>query len=110
MTRLASLLLGAATFAFLLAQPAAAQPGEVQGRANNQQNRIDQGVASGQLSAGEAARDQAHLNNIEAAKARDKAMHGGHLTPAEHARLNQRLNNNSARVYDTKHNAVTAPR
>ena len=39
----------------------------------------------------------------------DLAAHGGHLTPEERAHLNQRLNHNSARVYNTKHNDVVRP-
>jgi hypothetical protein len=103
---------GAACLAMLaFAHPAAAQPGEVQQRFDEQQQRINNGVASGQLTRGEAAHDENHLAHDEAARNRDLAAHGGHLTGAERTRLNQRLNYNSARVYDTKHNArVGAPR
>jgi hypothetical protein len=106
-----TIMLGMAViFALALSQTAAAQPGEVQQRIDNQQQRIDQGVASGELTKGEAARDESHLAADQAARNRDLAAHGGHLTPEERAHLNQRLNHNSARVYDTKHNAVVRPR
>jgi hypothetical protein len=106
-----TIMLGMAViFALALSQTAAAQPGEVQQRIDNQQQRIDQGVASGELTKGEAARDESHLAADQAARNRDLATHGGHLTPEERAHLNQRLNHNSARVYDTKHNAVVRPR
>jgi len=111
MAKLTTTLLGAAGFvALALVRTAAAQPGEVQQRIDNQQQRINQGVASGELTKGEAARDESHLAADQAARNRDLAAHGGHLTPDERAHLNQRLNHNSARVYDTKHNDVVRPR
>ncbi|HTZ71945.1 MAG TPA: hypothetical protein VMB71_14910 [Acetobacteraceae bacterium] len=105
------LMLAGATLAASLAlcSVAAAAPGEVQQRLNNQQQRIDRGVANGRLTHGEAARDESHDARMEAAKQRDRMEHGGHLTAAEHARLNDRENNNSQRIYDKKHNDVTAP-
>ena len=99
----------AVVFAMCFAMPALAQPGPVQGRIDNQQQRINQGVATGQLTPAEAHRDEAHLRQDQRIRNRDLAAHGGHLTPAEKARLNARLNNNSARVYDTKHNPPAVP-
>ncbi len=103
-----------ATFGLVLAavfgaRPACAQqPGEVQQRFNNQQRRINAGVASGQLTRGEAARDESHLRADESLRNRQLARNGGApLTAGEKARDNRLLNHNSARVYDTKHNAVT---
>jgi hypothetical protein len=111
MAKLTTTLLAAAGFvALALVRTASAQPGEVQQRLDNQQQRINQGVASGELTKGEAARDESHLAADQAARNRDLAAHGGHLTPEERAHLNQRLNHNSARVYDTKHNDVVRPR
>jgi hypothetical protein len=89
--------------------PSTAQAGEVQNRLNHQQARINQGVRSGQLTQHEANRDQRHLNHIEANRNADLARNGGHLTAAEQHRLNGRLNNNSGRVYNTKHNLRTQP-
>lgn len=110
MTRLAAL-----AAISLLALPAAAQtlpavqPGEVQSRFNEQQERINQGVRSGSLTPAEAARDEAHLRADERVRNQDLRAHGGHLTPAEQARLNQRLNHNSRRIHETKHNGVSVP-
>ena len=102
----------AALCAFGFGQGALAQtPGPVQQRIDNQDQRINAGVKSGALTPGEAARDESHDARIEAARNRDLAEHGGHLTPAERANLNHRLNHNSARIYDTIHNAkVAAPK
>ncbi|MBD5654644.1 MAG: hypothetical protein IAI50_05625 [Candidatus Eremiobacteraeota bacterium] len=91
------------------AVPSAAQSGEVQNRVNHQQARINQGLKSGQLTHKEARRDERHLKSIEAQRNRDLARNGGHLTAAEKSHLNGRLNNNSGRVYNTKHNGNTQP-
>ena len=45
----------------------------------------------------------------ELERRRRLARHGGHLTAAEQSHLNSRLNHNSGRVYNTKHNAPTQP-
>jgi hypothetical protein len=84
------------------------QPSEVAQRKENQQDRIAQGVKSGQLTAGETA----NLENKEAAingeTRADRAANGGKLTPAEKARVNRQQNHLSNQIYDDKHNANTA--
>lgn len=82
--------------------PALAQP--INQREDSQQQRINQGVASGQLTSREAAHDQRKLNHIEARADRMRARQGGVLTPAQHARMERRLNRSSRRIYRTKHN------
>jgi hypothetical protein len=77
---------------------------EVGQRAENQQDRIAQGVKSGQLTAGEAA----HLENNEAKINRevrnDRAANGGKLTPQEKAQVNRQQNRESKKIYRDKHN------
>lgn len=77
---------------------------EVGKRAENQQDRIAQGVKSGQLTAGEAA----HLENNEAKVNRevrnDRAANGGKLTPQERKQVNQQQNKMSRQIYRDKHN------
>lgn len=85
----------------LTALPAAAQ---VNGREIEQQRRIDQGVRSGQLTPGEAARDERQQGRIDRTVARERAFNGGRLTPYERARINARQNRASAQIYRTKHN------
>jgi hypothetical protein len=84
------------------------QPSEVAQRKENQQDRIAQGVKSGQLTAGETA----NLENKEAAingeTRADRAANGGKLTPAEKARVNRQQNHLSNQIYDDKHNTNTA--
>jgi hypothetical protein len=85
-----------------------AQKPTVAERKENQQDRIANGVKSGQLTAGETA----NLENKEAAingetKA-DRAANGGKLTSAEKSQINQQQNQLSKQIYNDKHNANTA--
>lgn len=77
---------------------------EVGKRAENQQDRIAQGVKSGQLTAGETA----HLENNEAKINRevkaDRAANGGKLTAQEKAQVNRQQNRESRQIYRDKHN------
>jgi hypothetical protein len=106
------LFLGAAMAALSLSANAQTlannQPkSEVGQRAENQQQRIAQGVKSGQLTAGETA----HLERREAAVnrevRRDRAANGGRLTPAEKAKVNRQDNRTSREIYRDKHNGRT---
>ena len=78
---------------------------EVGQRQRNQQERIAQGVKSGQLTAGEAS----HLEGREAAIHReirhDRAENGGTLTRAERRRINRQENRTSRSIYRQKHDA-----
>jgi hypothetical protein len=87
---------------------ATAQPaGKIADRKENQQDRIAQGVKSGQLTAGETA----HLENKEARINRetrnDRAANGGKLTNAEKAKVNRQQNRVSKDIYRDKHNNRT---
>ena len=71
----------------------------------NQQQRIEQGLKSGQLStkeAGSLERQQQHIDKMEA-----HDMKNGAITPAEQARLNAAQNRASNNNYADKHNGVT---
>ncbi len=77
---------------------------EVGQRARNQQERIAQGVKSGQLTAAETA----HLEGREAAINKevhnDRVANGGTLTPAERRQVNRQQNRTSGAIYRKKHN------
>ncbi len=77
---------------------------EVGQRAENQQDRIAQGVKSGELTAGEAS----HLENNEAKinneVRNDRAANGGKLTQQEKAQVNRQQNRESRQIYRAKHN------
>src|SRR5437870_269294 len=76
----------------------------INGRREKQQDRIAQGVKSGQLT----ARETASLERKEAGLNRrirdDREDHHGHLTAGERARINRRQNTLSRDIYRDKHN------
>lgn len=71
-------------------------------RAKNQQQRINQGVASGELNANEAARAQARQDKLNADVAAAKA--DGKVTQRERAHLKHEENRNSRAIARNKHN------
>ncbi len=75
---------------------------EVQGRIDNQERRVDQGINSGKLTPGEAARDTRRDARVERQLKRDEAKHNGHITKAEQAKLNRELNHNSQAIHRQK--------
>ena len=98
----ASLLLGSL--------PALAQstndPG-IQEREKLQQQRIQQGIKSGQLTPGEAKRLEAQQGRIQGTEDRMKA--DGNLTKAERAKLARMQNRASRNIHHKKHNNKTVP-
>lgn len=76
---------------------------EVNKRVDNQQDRIQNGVAKGQINAKQAARDEAHTTNIAQRESVDEAKHNGHLTKREQHNLNKSENRNSRRIRKQRH-------
>jgi hypothetical protein len=71
----------------------------------NQQQRIEQGLQSGQLStkeAGSLERQEKHVDNMEA-----RDLKNGSMSAGEQARLNAAQNKVSGDIYADKHNGVT---
>lgn len=83
---------------------------EVGQRRENQQDRIAQGIKSGQLTAGETAKLERQQQSINHEDASMRAANGGKLTGADKAALNQRQNNASKNIYAKKHNAAHTQR
>ncbi len=83
---------------------------EVGDRRNEQQQRIAQGVRSGQLSPGEAARAENRQQNINHQVNTDRHANGGALTPAEKQNVNREQNHASHQIHQEKHNERVAPR
>jgi WXXGXW repeat (2 copies) len=83
---------------------------EVGDRRENQQNRIANGVGSGQLSPSETSHLEHQQQSIHHQAADDRAANGGRLTPQEHHEINHRQNNASKDIHEDKHNGKTAPR
>jgi hypothetical protein len=78
----------------------------IDAREQNQQQRIRQGVQSGQLTPREANRLEAQQGRIQAREDRMKA--DGNLTRAERAKLTRMENRASNNIYRKKHNDRTA--
>lgn len=71
----------------------------------NQENRIEQGLQSGQLSTGEAARlerGEARIDRMEST-----ALKNGTLSPQEADRIQRAQNQESKRIHTLEHNAVS---
>ncbi len=102
-------MMAAAAVAAALAASAARADGPIRERKDNQQQRIAQGVSSGQLTAGEAAR----LEGREAALNREvralRAANGGTLTAGDRAVVNGQQSTLSGAIYRDKHNAAVQP-
>ena len=75
-------------------------------RKENQQDRIAQGVKSGQLTAGETARLENREARLNKETRTDRAANGGKLTSAEKQQVNRQQNRMSRTIYKDKHNSV----
>jgi hypothetical protein len=78
-------------------------------RRENQQDRIAQGIKSGQLTAGESAKLESQQQDINQQVAADRAANGGKLTRGEKQQVNKEQNAASKNIYNKKHNARTQP-
>jgi hypothetical protein len=78
---------------------------EVNAREQNQQDRIANGVKSGELTPHETAKLERQEGHIVHQEKRDMAAHNGHLTKGEQHQLNHEQNRESARIYNKKHNS-----
>ena len=87
--------------------PAAKPKPTVAQRKENQQDRIAQGVKSGQLTAGETANLETKEAAINGETKADRAANGGKLTAAEKKQINGQQNQMSKQIYKDKHNAST---
>ena len=83
---------------------------EVGQRRENQQDRIAQGIRSGQMTAGEAARTENREQGINQQIHADRAANGGKLTGAEKRQINKEQNGASRQIYRQKHNNKVAPK
>lgn len=87
----------------LAASAFAADPASEIQRDVNQQQRIEQGLKSGELSTKEAARlekGEARIDRME-----QKALSDGKLSPGEKARIERAQNTESRAIYKEKHDA-----
>lgn len=98
----------AAALAAFIAVPVLAQtntPG-IDQRQANQERRIDQGVASGELNAREAARLERGQQRVENMETRAKS--DGVVTKGERAQIHAAQDRQSARIHRQKHDRQKA--
>ena len=77
---------------------------EFESRIESQQRRIDQGIASGELTRKEADIVQDNLDRIRDAYSRMKS--DGRLTQQEREKLDRKLDHNDKMIYNKKHNRI----
>jgi hypothetical protein len=90
------------------AGPGVVDPGhprvnQVNGREENQQQRIANGVSSGKLSAQQTANLEKREASVQNREQKDMAAHNGHLTKAEQNGINRQQNRISKSIYKDKH-------
>jgi hypothetical protein len=97
----------ACMFAIAPAFAANNDPG-IDQREINQQNRINQGVQSGQLTPKETGKLEAQQARIKQREDRMAARDNGNLTAKDKAKLTRQQNRASKNIYKKKHNDKTA--
>ena len=76
-------------------------------REANQDQRIANGLRSGQMTSGEAARAEHTQSNIDQQVHNDREANGGKLTGQERQQINGEQNAASRQIYNEKHNGNT---
>ncbi len=82
------------------------KPNEVNARMENQNDRIQQGVKSGELTKKEAHTVRTQEKAIRTQVKAERATNGGKLTAGEKRQVNKELNGESKKIYRKKHNAA----
>ena len=83
------------------------KPGRIQQRKENQQDRIAQGVKSGQLSAGETAHLEGKEAKLNQETRKDRKANGGTLSGQEKRQINRQQNQLSKNIFGDKHKGKT---
>ncbi|HEY8997645.1 MAG TPA: hypothetical protein VIM60_07085 [Edaphobacter sp.] len=95
----------AATLAIVPSLAFAQSNAEINQRKVNQQDRIANGVQSGQLTPGETSHIEHQERAINHEEKAMRAQDNGHLTKGDRAVINKQQNQESHRIYRDKHNA-----
>jgi hypothetical protein len=82
---------------------------EIGQRKENQQDRIAQGVNSGELTPRETARLEGKETALNQETRDMRKLDGGKLTPGDKALVNQQQDKLSHQIYDQKHDGQTQP-
>src|SRR5580698_8999923 len=99
-----SVILATVAAAFLAASLPADQ--KIAARKENQQDRIAQGVKSGQLTAGETAHLETKESRLNKETRAARAANGVKLTQGEKRQVNRQQNRLSKDIYRDKHNGA----
>lgn len=81
--------------------------GEIGQRRENQQDRIAQGIRSGQMTPGEASRQENREQGLNREISGMRQSNGGKLSAGERRVVNQQQNRQSRQNYNEKHNGKT---
>jgi hypothetical protein len=84
------------------------QPNKVDNREANQQQRTANGLRSGQMTSGEAARTNYNQGKVAQQVHNERTTNGGAMNQQQRQQVNNEQNRNSKQIYNEKHNAVTA--
>ncbi len=76
-------------------------------REANQDQRIANGLRSGEMTSGEAAKAERTQSKIDRQVHNDRAANGGKLTGQERQQINSEQNAASRQIYNEKHNGST---
>ena len=106
MNRFVSAFMTGAFVTLTATQPFVARAQVVKERQGNQQDRIDQGVKSGELTKKETMKLEAEQAKIQKNKRRYKKS-GGTVTPKEKADIMSDQDKASKHIYKEKHDAQT---
>jgi hypothetical protein len=85
------------------------KPNAVDNREANQQQRVAQGLRSGQETSGEAARSNANQARVAQQVHNQRTANGGALTQQQKNQVNKEQNANSRQIYNQKHNNAKVP-
>jgi len=90
------------------AGPGVVDPGhprvnEVNRREENQQQRIGNGIKSGNLNSKQASNLEKRETSVQNREKKDMSEHNGHLTKAEQKGINRQQNRISKSIYKDKH-------
>ena len=84
-------------------------PNAVDNREANQQQRTAQGLRSGQMTSGEAARTNANQGRVDQQVHNDRVTNGGALNQQQHQQVNREQNHNSQQIHNENHNNARVP-
>jgi hypothetical protein len=84
-------------------------PNKVDNREANQQQRVAQGLRSGEETSGEAARSNANQSSVAQQVHNERVNNGGALNQQQKRQVNKEQNANSRQIYKQKHNKATVP-